>query len=411
MRNNGAVYVFWSGKTLSSIGSWLANVAGLYLILKLTNSPLWVALYMLGKMLPAIVTSSYGGVLADRMNRRSILMVLDGLSVLVALIPILVHQSSQLWLVLASIVLLTGMSSVYFPAQQGLIAQLGMQDIGGTNSFFAAGDGLAMAAGALLGGVIASHSIAMAFVANSVSFALSFITVSLLPTGNGGPLPSAPSSDPPGPITPRQAYVEMKQAWITIRRRPVLVKVIGLSVALSLAGGGVNVLLSVVAHRKVGLGAFGISLAYAALGTGLFLGSLLSRITLKSRYRYTGIIALATIGEGVFIGIYSHMPIVIIAITSLVIAGVFSTMADSAQETLIMEHVPQEVFGRFYSFFDISTTTAFAIGTLLMGLLMTKTASGFAGSVVAILWIVVGALWLQIRGHEPQRTATSETSI
>ena len=147
MRNNGAVYVFWSGKTLSSIGSWLANVAALYLILKLTNSPLWVALYMLGKMLPAIVTSSYGGVLADRMNRRSILMVLDGLSVLVALIPILVHQSSQLWLVLASIVLLTGMSSVYFPAQQGLIAQLGMQDIGGTNSFFAAGDGLAMVAG------------------------------------------------------------------------------------------------------------------------------------------------------------------------------------------------------------------------------------------------------------------------
>ena len=122
-------------------------------------------------------------------------------------------------------------------------------------------------------------------------------------------------------------------AWTTIRRRPVLVKVIGLSVALSLAGGGVNVLLSVVAHQKVGLGAFGISLAYAALGTGLFLGSLLAKITLKSRYRYTGIIALATIGEEVFIGLYNHMPIAVIAITILVIAGLFSTMADCARNT------------------------------------------------------------------------------
>ena len=105
-------------------------------------------------------------------------MVLDGASVLAALIPILVHQPSQVWLVLASIITLTGISSVYFPAQQGLIAQLGMQDLGGTNSFFAAGDGLAMVVGALLGGVIASHGIAMAFVANAASFALSFIAVS-----------------------------------------------------------------------------------------------------------------------------------------------------------------------------------------------------------------------------------------
>src|SRR5438132_1655352 len=68
--------LFWTGNFISNIGSWMQNVAQGWLVLQLTNSPLWLGLVGFAQQVPALVFSLLGGVIADRASRRRLLMVL-----------------------------------------------------------------------------------------------------------------------------------------------------------------------------------------------------------------------------------------------------------------------------------------------------------------------------------------------
>src|SRR2546426_620424 len=76
--------LFWTGNFISNIGSWMQNVAQGWLVLQLTNSPLWLGLVGFAQQVPALVFSLLGGVIADRASRRRLLMATQTTMMLLA---------------------------------------------------------------------------------------------------------------------------------------------------------------------------------------------------------------------------------------------------------------------------------------------------------------------------------------
>src|SRR5574337_206718 len=67
--------LYWTGAFLSNVGSWMQNVALGWLVLQLTNSPFWIGFVSFAGLSPSLLLSLFGGVLADRLERRRVLLV------------------------------------------------------------------------------------------------------------------------------------------------------------------------------------------------------------------------------------------------------------------------------------------------------------------------------------------------
>src|SRR5947207_13701691 len=67
--------LFWAGNFLSNIGTWMQNIAQGWLVLTLTNSAFWLGLVGFCSTIPLLLFTLIGGVIADHVNRRKILMI------------------------------------------------------------------------------------------------------------------------------------------------------------------------------------------------------------------------------------------------------------------------------------------------------------------------------------------------
>src|SRR5512140_1171870 len=76
--------LLWSGLIVSNVGTWMQNVAQGWLVLQLTNSPLWLGLLGLSFALPMIVLPLVGGAIVDRVDRIRLLYVTQTGQMLIA---------------------------------------------------------------------------------------------------------------------------------------------------------------------------------------------------------------------------------------------------------------------------------------------------------------------------------------
>jgi MFS family permease len=77
--------LFWTGNFVSNIGSWMQNVAQGWLVYQLTDSPLWLGLVGFAQQVPSLIFSLPGGVIADRISRRKVLLTTQTLMMVFAL--------------------------------------------------------------------------------------------------------------------------------------------------------------------------------------------------------------------------------------------------------------------------------------------------------------------------------------
>src|SRR6266700_5968643 len=76
--------LFWSGNFLSNIGTWMQNVAQGWLVLTLTNSAFWLGVVGFAGSIPFLFVTLFGGVIADRVNKRRLLQVTQTVMMLLA---------------------------------------------------------------------------------------------------------------------------------------------------------------------------------------------------------------------------------------------------------------------------------------------------------------------------------------
>lgn len=387
----------WLGRVISNLGDWFNLLASAQLIASLTASGTAVSLLFLARFLPVFLATPFAGVLADRVNRRTILVVTDLLRAVTVLGFLFIRDPSQIWLFYLLTAIQFTLSALYNPAHSAIIANVVQPDelvVANTLDGFTWSTMLAL--GALLGGVVAAlFGVQVAFVVDSLSFLLSALIVSRVQMVYAPPRPAEPAAPA------RSGFFDFVDGLRYLRMRRLL---LGLALAKaggSLVWGAINVLEIPLANDLFplrGSGTLTLGIIYALVGVGTGVGPVLMRRLQGDAPRAM----LGAIGMGFVlltlgalgIGAANSLGVVFAAIT---LRALGSGLIWVFSATLLIGAVEDRFRGRVLAFEFAALTLAESIGTLYAGIALDRlgwgvqTAMLVAGAVsiaITLLWFV-----------------------
>jgi MFS family permease len=165
---------YYIGQAISFVGTWAQMIAQAWLVLELTGSATWVGITFAVQTLPMLVVGPYGGLIADRTDKRRLLVVLQVLMGCIAavLAVLTIGGAVQLWQVLGLAGMLGLADSFEKPARQAFVVELvGPEHVRNAVSLNSVMVNVARVIGpALAGLIIAAGGLGVCFALNAVSF-------------------------------------------------------------------------------------------------------------------------------------------------------------------------------------------------------------------------------------------------
>lgn len=179
LRRNSAFRRLYVAQLISFAGDWFATVALLGLVLELTGSAAAASLVIVLQTGAFALASPIAGVLADRLDRRMLMVIADFARVPVALALVLVRSPDTLWICFLAITLLAVGAALFEPTSSAALPNLvEPEELGEANVLLGSAWGVMLAVGAGLGGLVAATlGRDAAFVINAASFALSALLI------------------------------------------------------------------------------------------------------------------------------------------------------------------------------------------------------------------------------------------
>ena len=173
--SNGPLVRLLGGEFVSSIGDWLYLVALLIVVYQESADPLILGIVGAARVLPYVLLSIPAGIVADRFERRLVLLVTDVARGLIMLaMAVLVAGDGPLWAIVALAILATCFSCFFGPTIGAYLPSLvrDERELGPANSAWSTLDNLAFVIGPAVGGLlIAASGLSLAFLLNAISFA------------------------------------------------------------------------------------------------------------------------------------------------------------------------------------------------------------------------------------------------
>lgn len=380
--------LLWIGAFLSSIGTWTQDVALAWLIHTELGNPVYLGLRAFAADAPLLAFMLVGGAVADRVDRRRILLASQVLQMLFALALAALYAAGRLAAApILIIAFLTGLAqSQSAPTYQAVLTSLvPRQSIPNAVALNSLQFNLSRTIGPAIAGILlASGGAGACFAVNAVSFLA--VIVSLLRIE----LP-APALKPAGSL--RESLV----AGLRFARRDPTI-----SVLMAMAGLGsflafpLVTYLPVVADSALGSGAAGYSLLLSSFGAGAILGAIATaqrgdrpgrgRLLLWSFVCH----GLAAIGALQSRAQLASMALLFVAGASLVAA--FSTL-----NSLVQEQAPSELRGRVVSIYGLAFRGGMPVGSLVAGFLVSAFGAVAVLSAFAALLTLVAAA-VRLRG-------------
>ena len=174
LRRNPDFTRLFAGQVVSLGGDWFLTVALLDLVLDLTGSGLLAALLVVGQTLPSFLLAPYAGAVVDRVDRRRLMILVNLLSVLIALLPLLARSTATLPFAFIGVIGLSSAMTFFSPAAQAALPNVVRDDdLARANVLMGSTWGTMLAVGAALGGLVtAAMGQRTAIVVDSLSFAV-----------------------------------------------------------------------------------------------------------------------------------------------------------------------------------------------------------------------------------------------
>jgi MFS family permease len=179
--------LFWIARTVSLTGDGLVNVALVFAVLSLGGSAVDIGSVLGVSMVVRVGLTLLGGVLADRLPRRRVLLVSDlaQAAVQFTVAFLLLTGGARLWMLLAASVAYGAASAVYRPALAGIVPEIvggdGAAALGRANAMLGASESVSRVAGPLLAGVlVVATGPGWAYAVNGVTFVVSAVCLALL---------------------------------------------------------------------------------------------------------------------------------------------------------------------------------------------------------------------------------------
>jgi predicted MFS family arabinose efflux permease len=348
-----------SALAVSQIGDWLYNLALVVLVYDRTHSSLWAGVTTAARVVPIVVLGPLGGVLADRFDRRRIMIACDlarmGFMVLLAAVA-----AARLPIVLAPVIAAaaTAAAGPYLPCVAGITPRVvDDADLPGANAARSAVTGAGIIVGPALGGVLLLLGApAAAFALNALTFGLSALAV-LAIRAEGAFRPQRAAGRPDGLLR------EVAQGAAALRAHPAALRLVGADTMCSVLYGAQTVLLLLVS-RRIGLGAQGYGYMFAAVGAGGLLGTALAgRVSRSRRSRSVLAAALAVAGLPTLLLAVVRWPAAAIVLTGL--TGMGALLVEILTETTLQRELDEDVFGRAYGLAFPAAISGIVIGSVI----------------------------------------------
>ncbi|MGE0057693.1 MAG: MFS transporter [Dehalococcoidia bacterium] len=359
LKHRGYRWYFWSGMGMTaSLG--IEQLALAWLILDLTDSVTQLGLIVFIRGVPMAILGLFGGVMADRYNRRNLLMVNQAVTVvnmfLLGLLVVL--DMVQLWHIYVSAIFLGVASSLTGPARQALIRSLvpaeDMLNAVALNSMQQNASRIIWPT--IAGGLIAVAGTGPTFFACSV---FSIIGIVFLV-----PIKDAPAETRPG--VPRSPVGDLIEGVRYTFSTPLLARVMTLLVIVGVFGLAVMQMAPGFARQEMGFDSGETGLFMMASGVGAIVGSsLLLLLEVKNRIL---LFILLNVGFGISVMLLALNPWAIAAFPAMALFGLFMTNNAVVAQTIFQIVVPQHYLGRVVSLMMIAPALS-ALLTLPLGVI------------------------------------------
>jgi MFS family permease len=356
-----------TGLVVSTIGSWAYNVALIVFIYDQTGSTTWLAAASLARFVPALLFSPYGGVLAERIERRSLMIWLDVISTAIMIGLALVSGIEgpvAIALVLAGISSVIG--SVYFPATAAMTPQVvGESDLAAANTLNGVVENTAVIVGPAIGAVILiSSPPEVAFLVNAATFLFSAYASSRVRTR------SEPADVTEGGSA---SFIEqLSVGFKAIGTSSTAAVLVAFSVLASFFYGTDTVLFAVLSEGPLGTGAKGFGYLLAGLGVGGILASLFVN-KLASSTRLAQIISVGLILYVLPTALFVFVENPYVAELIQVVRGGGTLVVDVLAITALQRSLAPDLIARVFGVFMALVLGGISLGALLTPLLLNAT--------------------------------------
>jgi MFS family permease len=176
--------LMWTGNFISNSGDWIDQVALNWLVISTTGSPIYLGLVNLARGLPLILFALIGGAVADRMDRRRMMMVTQTIAMIIAItLAVLVYTGhAPIWAILTLATARGVLIAFNTPARHSLVSELvPREDLGSAVALNSVMLNMSKVLGPLLSALIlAGFGVAACFAVNAVSFTAVLVMLALI---------------------------------------------------------------------------------------------------------------------------------------------------------------------------------------------------------------------------------------
>ena len=396
LKQNPRFRTLWTAQLISLAGDWFNTVAVLGLVLQLTRSGLGASFVLLANSVPMFFLIPIAGPVADRFDRRMLMIFTNLFSAVVALLFLLVKTEDMVWLLYVASFLLIVSASFFNPASSASIPNIVTRgELFSANALGGASWGIMLMVGSALGGVTSTlFGRDTAFVINALSFLIAAGLIALMEV----PSPKTTNKQ----ITPVKDFIEGMRY---LREYLPSLALVGIELGWGF-GVGVVVLLSVLGTQVFHAGDAGIGILYAGRGLGVLLGSFVAPIVAGNdikKMRNAIWLSFLLAGLGYLIVAYAGWTDSLwLASCALMIAHFGGGMAGAAGSVLLQITTPDRLRGRVFSVVGGLGTLGSGISTLLFGFALQAGSSPMTLAVIgAAIFAVYGVFWGLITAGGP----------
>jgi MFS family permease len=381
--------LYFLGQVVSGTGSWMQMVAQAWLVLRLTDSGVALGVTLALQFAPTLLAGAWGGVLADRVDKRKLLIGTAAVSAGLAFVLGAVTATGvvEVWMVYVLAVGLGLVTAVDNPGRRSFVPELVpaadiANAVGLNSSVFTAARVVGPALAAL---VIATAGVAWCFVLNGLSFSAVIVALLLM-------RPSELRASVPVPRRSRQLREGLGYAW---HNRDVRMALLVTAIIGTLAFN-YQVVLPLMAEEEFGgdAGTFGTMMAM--LGAGSFVGALWTAHFGRASER---VMLLAVLSLGVTTLAASLAPSLALELVALPLVGLSSMVVLSMATAVCNEATSPEFRGRVMALFAIAFLGSTPIGGPLTGWVSQAIGPRAGLGIGAVAALVTATIALTARHH------------
>jgi MFS family permease len=380
--------LFFLGQGVSLIGTWMQTVAQGWLVLSLTNSPFFVGLASGLGSLGVLAFTLYAGVVADRRDKRRLVVLTQSLSMLLAFVLAALVWTNvvTVWHVLALATVLGIVNAFDIPTRQAFMVELvGKEDLMSAIALNSSMFNAARIVGpAIAGALIGAVGVATCFALNGVSYVavIAGLVAMRLP-----------------PFEPRPAtgsvWLGLREVVAFLRSDRRVETLVVLTAVLSVFGFPFLVMMPVFARDVLHVGAAGYGALTAAVGGGGMLGALMIAVNSRRIVRRGRLMGFGGVAFGLLVLSFAWSRSFVLSLVLLALAGGAMIVNNALTNTMLQTSVPDHLRGRVMGFYSFVFVGLAPLGAFQAGALAERFgapwAVGLGGLICALA--VAGAVW------------------